>query len=596
MKKIRRAAGRYEKDEAKRKYRDNAPELTLHHLVKERYPRFVDALEDLDDALALVHLFAALPSQGRILVKTTTKAKELAAAWGAYCASAHCVTKSFISVKGVYFEAVVMGSTTVRWVQPHNFTQYMPKDVDYRVMVTFFDFYEVLLGFVLFKLYSDVGVRYPFTNTERDDGRSSTVLAAHLKALRRDRRTAKNAVMEAIAAPPTDNQTENNDDGDDGKKDNENTPAETKANKKKTEELFSTINTALEKVKDDVNDDPKTLDSDDETDAMDISAPLKAALESMAEEEDAATSHDLKTRLDDGAAKRKALFAKLTFFLSREIPRGYLELVILSFGGKVGWEGDDSPIHATDPSVTHHVVDRPKLPDSLKSLPKSREFVQPQWIVDCANFMYLLPVKKYAVGRELPPHLSPWVNDDEEGYKPRYKEEVEKLISGEIDADAVDVEESEDEGVDAVTAVDKKVSKDGDESSSDEDSSDDEEEEEQDEIEVEKKQEQKRKKAEDEAKDLAKLMMSKKAKRLYGRMQHGLAEKRAAVDVLQKKREDIEQSKKKDDVTGKSYNKMKVERLKEKRKDIEKLYEKSAASAKKKKSKRRKTKGVVGNE
>lgn len=38
------------------------PKLSLSHLVRERYPEFIDALRDLDDPLSLMALFTIFPS------------------------------------------------------------------------------------------------------------------------------------------------------------------------------------------------------------------------------------------------------------------------------------------------------------------------------------------------------------------------------------------------------------------------------------------------------------------------------------------------------------------------------------------------------
>lgn len=41
---------------------ESKPQLSLGHVIKERYPTFMDAIRDLDDALCLVFLFANMPS------------------------------------------------------------------------------------------------------------------------------------------------------------------------------------------------------------------------------------------------------------------------------------------------------------------------------------------------------------------------------------------------------------------------------------------------------------------------------------------------------------------------------------------------------
>jgi pescadillo protein len=61
MKKIRRALTRGDRLKAGR-LRKNSPKDKLDHLIKERYPTFIDALNDLDDPLCLISLFASFPT------------------------------------------------------------------------------------------------------------------------------------------------------------------------------------------------------------------------------------------------------------------------------------------------------------------------------------------------------------------------------------------------------------------------------------------------------------------------------------------------------------------------------------------------------
>lgn len=84
-------------------------------------------------------------------------------------------------------------------------------------------------------------------------------------------------------------------------------------------------------------------------------------------------------------------------------------------------------------------------------------------------------------------------------------------------------------------------------------------------------------------------MMSKKGARLYNRMQYGLEKKQAAVELLHKRRKEIEMCKGKNRTEdGKTMLKAKVERLKSERRAVEKDYENTGGSMKKKKRRTKK--------
>ncbi|KAM1005859.1 hypothetical protein ACFX15_002626 [Malus domestica] len=98
------------------------PTYKLDRIILQRYPKFVDALRDIDDCLTMVHLFVALPAiEDRIDVKRIHNCRRLSHEWQAYISWTHKLRKVFAEVKG----------QKVTWLTPHPLQQVLTDDIDY---------------------------------------------------------------------------------------------------------------------------------------------------------------------------------------------------------------------------------------------------------------------------------------------------------------------------------------------------------------------------------------------------------------------------------------------------------------------------------
>ncbi|KAK1644899.1 hypothetical protein QYE76_062704 [Lolium multiflorum] len=371
-KKVKKAFAKKNKDLADRLL-NRPPSYKLDRLIIERYPTFIDALRDLDDCLTMVHLFAALPAvEGeRVQVQRIHNCRRLSHEWQAYISRTNSLRKTFISVKGIYYQAEVQGQK-ITWLTPHALQQVLTDDVDFNVMLTFLEFYETLLGFINFKLYHSINVNYPPILDPRLEA-----LSAELYALSRYMSTGRLPGNPDSNGSTEDKETENNEDN------------------SKTDES-----------------ELRLAQLQHQLPANEPGALMHLVEESVADD------------IEDGPAKdSRNLFRGLKFYLSREVPRESLLFIIPAFGGTVSWEGQGAPFEETDEEITHQIVDRP----TQSHVFLSREYVQPQWIFDCVNALLILPTEGYIVGRVPPPHLSPFVDNDEEGYVPEYAETIKRL-------------------------------------------------------------------------------------------------------------------------------------------------------------------------
>ncbi|KAL2631875.1 hypothetical protein R1flu_016561 [Riccia fluitans] len=459
-KKIKKAKAKKNRELAER-FTRLRPTFTLDHLVKERYPSFIDAVRDMDDPLTMLHLFATLPADNvqKIPVERVQTARRLSLEWQAYVIRTHSLRKTFVSVKGIYYQADIMGQK-ITWLTPHVLSQVLPSDVDFRVMLTFVEFYETLVGFVNFKLYHSLGISYP-----------------------------------------------------------------------------PLIDQKLEKATAGVEELMEVVNSDGTSDEQE----------------------------DEETLRCRHLFKDFKFFLAREVPRDSLLFTIRAFGGTVSWDGDGAPYEENDETITHQIVDRPT--QGHKFL--SRDYVQPQWVYDSCNARILLPTEQYVVGRVPPPHLSPFVDNEVEGYIPEYGETIKRLqassashvlpLPGAEDemvdtseaaaalrrTEAAEITAKEQEAVAMERTYTEELVKEmagvpysatlqelDDKNSMEDDTG-------------ERKQQVVPPTAgEDEMATLAQMMMPKKTKKLYEAMQMGIGKKKASVELLKERKKKADEKKK----------------------------------------------------
>eukprot|EP00123_Amoebidium_parasiticum_P009005 comp19149_c0_seq1/m.21824 comp19149_c0_seq1/g.21824 ORF comp19149_c0_seq1/g.21824 comp19149_c0_seq1/m.21824 type:complete len:598 (-) comp19149_c0_seq1:435-2228(-) len=480
---------------------ENAPVYSVDHLVKERYPAFIDAVRDLDDTLCMVFLFRAMPRSSKIKAEFVDQCDRLARELMHYVVATGALRKVFLSIKGIYYQADIMGQP-VTWIVPYSFSQKVPEDVDFRVMLTFLEFYTTMLGFVNFRLYHSLNLLYP---PKLDS--ASDAIGGGLHALVLEKKDDR-LKIEARDDKTEENGNEDEEDGSDSEQ-----------NEEERKQRMATLSDVLHKV--DTNQKDKMDEDDDAGPKGD--APILDTFVPAAPGGDELSGVQEAQEKEKEAEAFKSLFSSCSFYLSREVPYDSLEFVIRSLGGKVSWFGlsETVPGAATEdtPTITHQVVDRP----GAVQKHSGRVYVQPQWVYDCVNARKLLPAEDYAPGQLLPPHLSPFVEAGENDYDPtrptrkpeddgeqQQDSDEEETYQREMEAESKGISFSEQKG--SAQKPKKKSSKGSKEQGS------------------------------DEEKELAKIMMSKKHRQLYNKITHGKKRKQDEVEKLEKRRAENEEA------------------------------------------------------
>lgn len=335
----------------------------------------------------------------------------------------------------------------VRWLEPYEFTQHVPSDVDFRILLTFLDLYRTLTSFVLYKLYTDENLVYPPPMDVQLDQRGEGV--GKFKLVEREGEDEGNGEVSKTA---------------DGKR----------ITKKDVKRGIKSVQRAGDAVDENEDDDEEMADAtEDAVEEEFVHHPGKNEDGTDAASAPLPTYTSLLVSSTDSQTTTPAfqIFSPYTFYLSRETSSRTWEFIIRAFGGKVVTHLEPS-VDATSPNslagpegdkITHVIIDRPLGKNKMRDLQGTRKWtwVQPQWVADCANRREILPSGQgsgYEPGGALPPHLSPW-DGEGEVYRPWLEQdkpaavEVEGGEDVEMDA-AAEEDDDEEEEDKAETKVD----------------------------------------------------------------------------------------------------------------------------------------------
>lgn len=400
------------------------PRARLDHLVVERYPRFEDAIRELDDPLCIIALFANLPAERRVGV-SPYRVKNCQRLLKEFChlvAESRSLKRVFVSIKGFYFQARLC-DVNVTWVTPHRFTQRIPNDVDFSVMLTFLELYECILAFVNFRLYTAKNLAYPPKISKVADAN-----ALELSSLLVENAPDDNDVLMGNDLP---------------------TEAEAKA-------MAPLSNNAVKEaekvmlgvIEEDEEDEDQDGEEEDEDEEVGDARSGDAEDESSDEEDDNSADNDVEK---EGNVVKEAkndnqkevedveddkeedsptgVFAGKSVVLGREVPFIELQFTLKASGAVRVTREDDLPLTPNRlEGYTHWIVDRPAI-SGARDL--SLEYVQPQYIFDSINAAMLLPTSLYAPGANLPPHLSPFLTAAHDGgYRPWFQDVLERIKGG----------------------------------------------------------------------------------------------------------------------------------------------------------------------